>query len=66
MPTIRLSRVQSRDSVRDSDVAGVAALHNASPFGDYWKIQVSPATRGELFSLEDVEIDLYIAMIREA
>lgn len=56
LPACRLFRVQERQANRDSDVVGVALLHNASPIGD-WRVKV---VRMPSESLTDLSIDLLV------
>lgn len=62
VPSCRLGRVQTRSSVRDPDVLGVSSLHNVSPLGA-WSVKITPVSDASLASLEDLHLDLYIAMI---
>lgn len=73
VPTVTLGRVMSRESVRDPDIVGIAALHNISPIGakkDHsieersWKLTVDTKSLlgTSLSNLKDIHIDLLLAM----
>jgi hypothetical protein len=67
LPLCRAGRVRSRDSARDPDVVGLAALYNASPIGE-WEIRISVPGRpaSELKAqLSDVFLDLHLAVRSE-
>jgi hypothetical protein len=62
VPVCRFGRVTVREAIRDPDIVGVSALHNASPFG-IWNFKLTgcvPHHRG-LCKLEDVILDLHVA-----
>lgn len=56
LPSCRLFRVQERQANRDSDVVGVALLHNASPVGA-WRVKL---IRRPSEPLVDLSIDLLV------
>ncbi len=63
LPEIHLGRVADRDA-REPEVAGAAALRDASPIGKSWKITISPqSTDGTATaSLADVQLYLQLAV----
>lgn len=56
LPPCHLFRVQERQSIRDSDVVGVAVLHNASPIG-IWKVKLKSSTQKPI---KDIFIDVLV------
>jgi hypothetical protein len=64
LPVIYLGQITDRDSAREPQIAGAAALHNASPIGNQWKLSLSPKSTGgsPTASLRDVEIHLHLAV----
>ncbi len=67
LPSVLLGRVVERDFVRDPDIAGVVAIHNASPLGS-WRVSivasVPSADAGE--PLDDLMLDLHLSFRRSA
>jgi hypothetical protein len=63
LPACHLGRVADRNT-REPEIAGVQALHNASPIGQQWKLNLSPkSTAGTpTAALQDVEIYLHLAV----
>jgi hypothetical protein len=61
IPPCRTSRVASRDSLRDPDIVGGAALHNTSPFGR-WTVTMGNHSSAQVTrrQLADVFIDLHV------
>jgi hypothetical protein len=63
VPPARLARVGLRNSFRDPDITGVAAMHNVSPIGD-WQIAVGKRSiEGvNLDRIIDLQVDLHLAV----
>jgi hypothetical protein len=63
-PVCRFGRAGRRASVREPDVAGAAALYNASPYGE-WTIELAPLAENgtKRKSVDDVYIDLFVAFL---
>jgi hypothetical protein len=66
LPTCRLSRVSTRESVREPDVTGMVSLHNVSPFGT-WRVFLSGSSTAGVPSsaVQDIIVDLHVA-VRQA
>ena len=64
LPACYFGRVADRDSSRDPEIAGVQAIHNASPIGKQWKLTLSPrSTDGTpTAELRDVLLYLHVAV----
>jgi hypothetical protein len=62
--TCFLGRVCDRDSAREPEIGGAEALHNASPIGKQWKLNLSAkSTDGiQTTTLQDVQIYLRVAV----
>lgn len=62
IPFVNLARVTQRAAARESDVVGVAALHNVSPIGN-WKVKVNGVVpqQNDFSALRDVVVDLHVA-----
>lgn len=61
VPTCQLARVTNRNSRREPDTVGMAALFNASPIGK-WNVQIvrsNPETK-DFSILNDIHLDLHL------
>lgn len=66
LPTCRLGRVSTRESVREPDITGMVSLHNVSPFGT-WRVFLSGSSTAGVASsaVQDIIVDLHVA-VRQA
>lgn len=63
VPACQLARVTGRSAVRDPDVGGISALHNASPAGD-WTIRLPHSfayADPDPSELDDIVLHLHLA-----
>jgi len=68
LPVCYLGRITDRDSAGEPEVAGVRALHNASPIGKQWKLALArKSTDGTpIDALEDVQLFLHLVVRGES
>jgi hypothetical protein len=69
VPSSLLARVQTRNARRDPDVVGMSSMHNASPIGEQWKVEVigsmpSSAAADFLCEIGDIQLDFNIVFRR--
>ena len=63
VPPVYLGRIAERTPVRDPDVAGINALYNASPFGEWNLALHEKSTDGmEIDAADDIQIELHLAV----
>jgi hypothetical protein len=63
VPSCYLGRVADRTPVRDPDIAGINALYNASPLGEWNMVFHEKSTEGmEIDEVDDIQVELHIAM----
>lgn len=68
LPVCHLGRVPELASAREPEIAGAAALHNASPIGKQWRVTLSQkSTAGTaIATLDDVHLYLRVAVVGQA